>query len=58
MIRTKTRLQYAPGHLDLGMAREAAQELDAIEDKGNFLNEYLSSNIRLHLGTRELKRME
>ena len=58
MIRTETRLQYANGYLDLGMTKEAAQELDAIEDKENFLSEYLSSHIRLHLGTRKWKRME
>ncbi len=58
MIRTETRLRYANGYLDLGMIREAAQELDAIEDKENFHSEYLSSHIRLHLGTRKWKRME
>ena len=58
MIRTETRLQYANGYLDLCMTREAALELDAIEDKENFHSEYLSSHIRLHLGTRKWKRME
>jgi len=58
MIRTETRLQYANGYLDLGMTKEAAQELDAIEDKDRLPGEYLTVRIRLHLGTRKWKRME
>ncbi len=58
MIRTKTRLQYASGYLDLGMTKEAAKELDAIENKEQFLGEYLSVRIRLHLGTKRWKQME
>ncbi len=58
MIRTETRLQYANGYLDLGMTKEAALELDSIEDKEPFLAEYLTTRIRLHLGTRKWKQME
>ncbi len=58
MIRTRTRLQYANGYLDLGMTKEAAQELDAIEDTDQFPAEYLSARIRLYLGSRKWKRME
>ncbi len=31
MIRVETRLQYANGYLELGMTKEAADELNAIE---------------------------
>jgi len=58
MIRTETRLQYANGYLDLGMTKEAAQELDAVEDKEHLPGEYLTVRIRLHLGTRKWKQME
>lgn len=58
MIRTRTRLQYASGYLDLGMNKEAAQELDAVEDREQFPGEYLSLRIRLYLGTKKWNRME
>ncbi len=58
MIRTKTRLQYASGYLDLGMTKEAAKELDAVEDKEQFPGEYLSVRIRLHLDRKKWKQME
>lgn len=58
MIRTETRIQYANGYLDLGMAKEASLELDAVEDDETFLTECLTARIRLHLCTRKWKRME
>jgi len=58
MIRTETRIQYANGYLDLGMTKEAAQELDAVVDEAPFLGEFLTTCIRLHLNTRKWKRME
>ncbi len=58
MIRTATRLQYASGYLDLGMNKEAAQELDAIEEKEKFQGQYLTVRIRLYLNIKKWKRME
>lgn len=58
MIRTKTRLQYASGYLDLGMIKEAAKELEAVEDKEQFPGEYLSVRIRLQLSRKKWKQME
>lgn len=49
MIRTSTRLQYANGYLDLGMVKEAEEELAAInaEDKDDL--DVLRMLNRLHL---------
>lgn len=58
MIRTETRLQYARGYLDLGMTKEAAQELGAVADKDSQSGDFLSVSISLHLGTKKWKRME
>ncbi len=58
MIRTQTRLQYANGYLDLGMTREAAQELDSIspEDRGS--TGTLTMRVRLYLESKKWFRME
>lgn len=57
MIPTRTRLQYANGYLDLGMTKEAALELEAIDDKDRLEAEVKAMRIRLHLGRRRWKLM-
>ena len=58
MIRTKTRLQYANGYLDLGMVRDAEAELDAIADEDQSNGETLSLRVCLYSERKDWKRME
>ena len=48
MIRTATRLMYSNGYLDLGMVKEAALEIDAIDEKDRSSFEVLSMRVRLY----------
>lgn len=48
MIRTATRLKYANGYLDLGMVKEAALEIDAIDENDRSSFEVLSMRVRLY----------
>ena len=57
MIRTQTRLQYANGYLDLGMIREAAQELDSISPEDRESTETLTMCVRLYLESKKWFRM-
>lgn len=58
MIRTQTRLQYANGYLDLGMTREAAQELDSISPEDRGRTETMTMRVRLYLESKKWLRME
>lgn len=49
MIPTSTRLSYASGYIDLGMTKEATEELDAIDPKDNLKSEVLSVRSKLYL---------
>jgi len=49
MISTRRHLQYATGHLELGMLKEAAAELDAIGQSDQLLPEVISVRIDLHM---------
>ena len=57
MICTEKRLQYANGYLDLGMTKEAALELNAIPDNQQSRPEVRTMKIRLHLKSRQWKKM-
>lgn len=58
MISTQSRLQYASGYLDLGMLKEAAEELDAIAEPDRKSVEVMSLRVRLYLESRNWELME
>ena len=58
MIRASTHLQYANGYLELGMVKEARAELAAIDDADRDCRDYRLMMVKLHLETRQWKRME
>ena len=58
MIRTETRLQYANGYLDLGMMKDAALELNAIDEKDRLNSEVLSMWTRLYSVSKDWFEME
>lgn len=58
MIRTKTRLQYANGYLDLGMLDDAEDELDAIAEEDQSGYDTLSLRVRLYSERKDWSRME
>lgn len=55
MIPTSTRLSYANGYLELGMIKQAREELDAIAKKDLLLPEVLAMRAKLYL---EMKNWE
>lgn len=53
MIPTRHRIEYALGYTELGLLREAADELDAICFEDRFTAEVMSARIELHLATKQ-----
>lgn len=49
MIPTATRLSYANGYIELGMIKEASEELAAIDPAENLTNEVLAMRAKLYL---------
>jgi len=49
MISTRRHLQYASGHIELGMFQEAAAELAAIRPSDQLLPEVIGVRIDLHM---------
>lgn len=58
MIPTSTRLSYANGYLDLGMLRQAAAELDAIEEGHRLRPDVLSLRAKYYLEAKNWELME
>ena len=57
MISTLRHLQYASGHIELGMFQEAATELDAIKQSDQRLPAVISVRIDLHMHAKQWDRV-
>lgn len=57
MISTLRHLQYAAGHIELGMLKEAAAELDAIRQSDQLLPAVVTVRIDLHMCARQWPRV-
>lgn len=53
MIPTSHRVEYASGYTELGLLREAADELDAICFEDRFTSEVMSARVELHLAAKQ-----
>ena len=53
MISTRRHLQYASGHIELGMFKEAAAELEAIKPSDQVLPAVISVRIDLHMHAKQ-----
>ncbi|MDQ8196871.1 tetratricopeptide repeat protein [Pelagicoccus enzymogenes] len=58
MIPTSTRVSYANGYIELGMLKEASEELDAIEPSERLMDDVLLVRSRLYLEARNWELME
>ncbi len=57
MISTLRHLQYASGHIELGMFKEATTELDAISKADQLLPAVISVRIDLHMHAKQWNRV-
>ena len=57
MISTLRHLQYASGHIELGMFQEAVVELDAIRQSDQLRPEVISVRIDLHMHAKQWNRV-
>ena len=57
MISTRRHLQYASGHLELGMFKEAVAELDAIKQADQNLPAVISARVDLHMHAKQWNRV-
>lgn len=58
MIRTKTRIQYANGYIELGMYDDASDELEAIEGAGRMSVEVMRVRAVLYFHAKQWELME
>lgn len=57
MISTRRHLQYASGHIELGMFKEAVAELEAIKPADRPLPAVISVRIELHMAAKQWNRV-
>ena len=58
MIKTKTRIQYANGYIELGMYDDASDELEAIEGEDRMSVEVMSVRAMLYFHAKQWELME